>query len=122
MGPLKFMAGTVPVFGKAALLINSLLNNKPYDDRLSMAPAVATIEGAARAPFSVYAAMFKDGKPSRAIKDAAEIGTLFGMPTAPIARPVSYWADVATGKVRPTGAVDAVRGTITGTASPESKR
>jgi hypothetical protein len=122
MGPLKFMAGGVPVLGKAFLTGASMWNDKPYDDKLSMAPAVSTIEGVLRSPVSTYEAIFKDGKPSKAIKDASEIGTLFGMPTSVIARPVAYWADVAADRVEPTGPLDAVRGTITGTASPASKQ
>ena len=122
MGPVKFVTGMVPVLGKAFNVVINKMNDKPYDDRISMAPIVSTVEGAASAPRSVYDAMFNNGKPSKAIKDASEIGTLFGLPTAPLARPIGYAADVAAGKVRPTGAVDFARGIMTGTASPESKR
>jgi hypothetical protein len=122
MGPVKFVTGAVPVLGKALNVAINKMNDKPYDDRISVAPIVSTVEGAAGVPRSVYDAMFEGGKPSKAIKDVSEIGTLFGLPTAPLARPIGYAADVAAGKVDPTGPLDFTRGIMTGTASPESKR
>ena len=44
-------------------------------------------------------------------------------PTADYAaRPVGYWASVVDGKTDPASFADAVRGTVTGTPSPESKQ
>jgi hypothetical protein len=98
-------------------------NNKPYDDRLTTAPAIGAMEASLRLGPDTYRAVFDGGKPSKPIKDVAElIGLFTGLPAAPLARPISYWADVAHGDISPTGPIDAIRGTITGTASPASKQ
>ena len=44
-----------------------------------------------------------------------------GVPVTPITTTAGYLTDVSTGQVSPTGPVDAVRGTVTGKASPESR-
>ena len=122
MGPVKFMVGMVPVAGKAITVVINKANDKPYDDRISAAPAFSAIENAAGAPASVYKAIMEDGKPSKAVRDVSELATLFGLPAAPLARPVGYAADVMSGHVEPTSGFDFARGIMTGTASPESKR
>jgi hypothetical protein len=122
-GLARYMTAMIPVGGTAINALVNTANNKPYDDRMSTAPAVSMIESAIKAPQSVYKAVVADGKPSRAVKDVATLLSMsLGVPASAVARPVSYAADVAAGKVRPTGPVDLARGTITGTASPESKR
>ena len=121
--PLRYATAMVPGFGQAINAGVNTLNNKPYDDRISTAPAISMIESAGKAPLAVYKAIFEDGKPSRAIKDVATLVSMaVGVPATALARPVSYLADVAAARVQPTGPVDAVRGTITGTASPASKQ
>lgn len=73
-------------------------------------------------PFSVYNAIIEDGNAQKAVRDVAAAATLLtGLPFYAAARPVGYAAGVAQGKIEPTDAVDAVRGTVTGTASKESK-
>lgn len=122
MGPVKFMVGMVPVAGKAITVVINKTNDNPYDDRISAAPVFSAIENAAGSPMSVYKAIMEDGKPSKAIKDVSELATLFGIPAAPLARPIGYAADVVSGHVEPTSGADFMRGIMTGTASPESKR
>ena len=39
-----------------------------------------------------------------------------------LGKPLGYGADVMQGRVQPTGPVDAVCGTVSGVASPDSKR
>jgi hypothetical protein len=99
------------------------MNSKPYDDKINTAPAISALEAGLKLPKDLYSAVFDGGKPSKPIKDVAElIGLFTGLPAAALARPVGYLADVAAGAVAPTGPLDAVRGTITGVASPESKK
>jgi hypothetical protein len=120
---LRYAAAMVPGVGQVGTALVNTFNSKPYDDRISTSPAISMIESAVKAPMSVYKAAVEDGKPSRAIKDVATLVTmLLGVPATAVARPVSYLADVATDRVDPTGPIDAVRGTVTGAASPESKR
>jgi hypothetical protein len=118
---LRYMTAMVPGVGQAANAFVNTLNSKPYDDRISTAPAISMIESAVKAPVSVYNAIAENGKASRAVKDVATlISMTTGLPANVAARPVSYVADVAQGNVNPTSPVDAVRGAVTGRASPES--
>jgi hypothetical protein len=64
----------------------------------------------------------EEGSAMKAVKDVAAAATLItGLPIYAVARPVSYAVGVAEGRVDPTSAADAIRGGISGTASPESK-
>jgi len=121
--PLRNLAPMVPVVGQAGVLVANTFNNKPYDDRMSTAPAVSMLESAAKAPYSVYKAITEHGKSSRAIRDTLTlVSVTTGMPVAALGKPLGYLADVLEHRVRPTGPVDAVRGMVSGVASKESKR
>ncbi len=122
-GLARYMTAMIPVAGTGINALVNATNDKPYDDRISTAPAISMAESAIKAPVSLYKAIVEEGKPSRAIKDVATLLSLtVGMPASALAKPFSYWADVAADRVEPTGLLDAARGTITGTASPESKQ
>jgi hypothetical protein len=104
------------------VLANSF-NGKPYDDRMSTAPAVSMIESAAQAPHSVYKALADGGKASKAIRDTLTLVSLMtGVPVAALGKPLGYAADIEQGKVTPSGPADAVRGAISGAASPGTKQ
>lgn len=122
MAPVKFLTAAVPFLGSALITAGNKWNSKPYDDKMMNSPAISALEGALGAPVDVYKALYENGKPSKAVRSVAGALGLFGLPTAVLARPVGYLADVQTGHVAPTSGLDAIRGTITGTASPESKR
>ncbi len=114
-GTLRNATAMIPAVGPIINAAVNTTNSKPYDDRISTAPAISMIESAVRAPQSVYNAIVKNGKESKAIKDVATLVTLlFGVPATVVARPIAYWADVHQGKTTPANPVDAVRGTITG--------
>ncbi len=122
-GVLRYATAMVPGFGPAVNATVNTLNNKPYDDRISTAPAISMIEAAVKAPIDLYKAIVEEGKPSKAIKEVATLISMsVGVPASAVAKSVSYWADVAAGRVVPIDTLDAVRGTITGTASPASKQ
>ena len=60
---------------------------------------------------------------SKAVRDTLTLVSLMtGIPVSALGKALGYAADVEQGKVVPTGAVDAVRGVVSGVASPESKR
>ena len=89
---------------------------------VAASPSWRTTLGSVRAPVSVYKAIAEDGSQAKAVKDVATaVSIATGLPAMAIARPLSYVAGVEQGKVSPTGPVDAVRGTVTGVASPESR-
>ncbi len=121
--PARNAAAMVPVAGQASMLVANSFNRKPYDDRMSTAPAVSMIESAASAPHSIYKAIAEDGSAKRAIRDTLTLISIStGIPVAALGKPLGYVADVGQGKAEPTGPVDALRGAVSGVASPESKR
>lgn len=122
LGTIRGLTATVPIAGQGAQMIVSRFNNNPADDKFSLSPAISLLEATASSPFSVYDAIIEDGNAQKAVRDVAAAATLLtGLPFYAAARPVGYAAGVAQGKIEPTDAVDAVRGTVTGTASKESK-
>jgi hypothetical protein len=122
MGNVRAALGMAPGAGQAANAAINAWNKKPYDDRISTSPAVSMIESAVSAPHSVYKAIVEDGSARKAVRDLATlISMTTGLPANAVARPAGYLADVAQDKVNPTSAADAVRGVVTGAASPDSK-
>ena len=121
---VRNVTAMVPVAGPIANAVVNTTNSKPYDDRISTSPAISMIESAVKAPSDVYKVVTdKDVKPSSVIRDVATlISMLTGVPANAFAKPLGYVADVQAGKVTPTSPVDAARGVVTGSASPESKR
>lgn len=121
--PLRNAAAMVPVVGQSAMLIANSFNRKPYDDRMSTAPAVSMIESAASAPHSIYKAIAEDGSGKRAIRDTLTLVSIAtGIPVAALGKPLGYLSDIGQNKVEPTGGVDLARGLVSGAASPDSKR
>jgi hypothetical protein len=119
----RTLAASVPVVGQVSVVAANTFNRKPYDDRMSTAPAVSMIESAASAPHSVYKAIAEEGSAKRAIRDTLTLVSMItGVPVAALGKPLGYAADVAQGRVEPTGPVDATRGAISGAASPGTKQ
>jgi hypothetical protein len=50
------------------------------------------------------------------------VSNVTGVPVAVLGRPISYQVDVEREKIEPTGAIDYMRGLITGVPSAESKK
>ena len=123
LGTIRGMVAQVPIVGMLAQSVVNRFNGNPADDKFSLSPAVSLVESAAGSPASVYKAIMDEGSAQKAIRDTAAAATLItGLPFYAAARPVGYAAGVAQDKIEPTSSVDAVRGVITGTASPESRQ
>jgi hypothetical protein len=123
MGTIKFLLAGIPFAGQFINVGINKFNGNPVDDKVSLSPAVSLLEGAVGAPQSVYKALVEDGSKARAVKDVATaVSIATGLPVYWAARPLSYIAGVADDRIEPTGPVDVVRGLVTGTASPESRR
>jgi hypothetical protein len=124
-GTAKGLLAMVPIVGQAANSAVTRLDNNPMNDRISLSPGLSLIESAAGGNVQTVAELFnpdKDVNARRAVRDAASLVSIAtGLPLYAIARPAGYAAGVAQGKIEPTGPVDAARGLITGTPSPESK-
>jgi hypothetical protein len=123
MGNVKAGFAMVPGVGQ---LINAGINTwnkKPYDDRITTSPAVSMLESAVSAPHSIYQAAVGEGDGRKAVRDLATlISITTGLPASAVARPLGYAVGTSENKIAPTGPVDTVRGLVTGTPSPESKR
>lgn len=118
----RTVAAMVPVIGQISVVTANAFNRKPYDDRMSTAPAVSMIESAASAPHSVYQAIVDDGSAKRAVRDTLTLVSIAtGIPVAALGKPLGYAADVAQGKVEPSGPIDATRGALSGAASPGTR-
>lgn len=115
-------AAMVPVVGQISVVTANAFNRKPYDDRMSTAPAVSMIESAASAPHSVYKAVFEEGSAKRAVRDTLTLVSIAtGIPVSALGKPLGYAADVMQGNVDPSGPIDATRGAISGVASPDTR-
>jgi hypothetical protein len=124
MGTIKGTFAMVPFIGQLANAGINRFNGNPADDKVSMSPAVSLLEATVGVPVDVYKAVTDPDKLNKrnAVRDVASaISMLTGLPAVALARPLGYLAGVESGKIDPTGPVDAVRGAITGTPSPESK-
>lgn len=122
-GTIRGLLAMVPFAGQAANAAINRMNKNPMDDRISLSPAVSLLEAAAGTPVSVYKAVAGTGSKQKAVRDVATlVGILTGLPTIAVSKPLGYWVGVADDRIDPTGPVDAVRGTITGTASQESRQ
>jgi len=111
----RFATAMVPVVGQAVNAGLNAWNDRWYDDKISVSPAVQAIESAVRAPHSVYEAVVNDGRRKTAIKDVlTTIGLLTGLPVAPLGRPLGYLADVAEGREEPETPADLARGLVVG--------
>ena len=122
-GTIKGILAGVPFLGAAAQSAVNRFNDQPADDKFSLSPTVSVLESAVGAPASVYKAIVDDASAQKAVRDASALITVMtGLPAMTAARPLGYLAGVADERIEPTGPVDAARGLVTGTASPESKQ
>jgi hypothetical protein len=113
---IRFALASVPIAGALGTASLNLWNNKFYDDRLTTSPSISALEGAVRAPKSLWDAIANDGDISRAVKDVGmAIGLGTGLPVYQlVSKPVGYLIDIAEGDARPQGVVDVTQGLITG--------
>lgn len=121
MSQFKFMTAMIPGGTIANTLFNTF-NNKPYDDKINVSPAVSGIEKSLHAPKDLYDLAVGKGNPSKALSSSlTAIGMASGLPTGALARPLGYLADVNSGKAKPTGPIDFTRGVVTGKDGGKTK-
>ena len=118
-GQFKSAMGLIPG-GQVLNAAVNVWNKNPYDDRLSTSPAIAAIEAAVKAPYSVYQAIAgEDSRSTRRTENALEdtltlLGILTGLPFGAAAKPAKYLSSYAEGDVEPTGPFDFTRGILSG--------
>jgi hypothetical protein len=123
--PIKGVFAMVPGLGQVMTAGLNSLNDKPYDDRISVSPAISMLESAIGVPTQIYKAVAADGEVNgrKLVRDLATlISMTTGIPATLVARPAGYALGMAQDRIEPTSAPDAVRGMLTGTPSPESKK
>jgi len=115
---------SVPVVGQVAELAANGFDDKPYNDKLNIAPAVSMVSGAVSEAAKSANKWMRSGElGEEQIYDWITLmGYLTKMPTKPFVRPLEYEAQVEAGKITPTSSYDYYRGLVTGRASPESKQ
>lgn len=115
LSQLRYFAAMVPGVGQGINFLINLGNDKPYDDRLSTAPALTMLEGAGKAVVTVPKALFADGDASRAVADGINaVGMVIGIPLGWLRKPASYAVDVAEGDSNPQHLGNVVSGVLTG--------
>lgn len=117
---LRYAAAFIPFVGQGVNALLGALDDKPYNDRLSLSPIVSTGEAVIRTVPNTINVIQGDADASRTVKDYSTVISLAtGLPT--FQRQTGYVADVLEGDVEPVGPVDAARGFISGRASEESR-
>lgn len=99
-----------------------------FGDRVVASPTPATVVQALVGLGRSIDAVVNDGEApaTREIRDAFSLAVIMGVPggalVAPLIRPATYLTGIARGETEPTGALDTVRGLMTGFASKDSRR
>lgn len=118
-GQARMGTAMVPLLGPLTQVGINQFNDKWYDDRLSMSPAVSSLESIARVPYDAWkVATDNEASLNRPIKDVlTTVGMVTGLPIAPLARPIGYLTDIEQGKIEdPDNPFEFTRGLISGKA------
>lgn len=112
----RTLTAMVPVAGQAAQFTSNLLDDKRYNDRLSISPALNMVEAGGRTvAAAANGALFDEKVKKTEVRDALTfVGLVTGTPAGALARPAGYAADVASGKAQPETAIEAAVGYTTG--------
>lgn len=122
---IKTALAQVPVYGQAAIAAGSFFDEKKYNDKLPIAPALEALTKGLSGTVQAGRAMVSSDVDLKS-QNIRDVGLFFnmllGIPTAFGARAASYVYDVEEGNVEPMNVFDAVRGAMTGRAWPGTKR
>ena len=123
LGQAKFAVAGVPIVGQAANATIGSFTGVPYDDKVSVSPAVSAIDSSVRVPAEVYQSIVEgESFNRRDVRDTLTfLGLMTGLPLGWVGRPIGYGVGVAQGDIEPTSTADAARGFLTGVPSPESR-
>lgn len=118
-GQSKMATAMIPVLGPMTQTGINMFNNKWYDDRIGVSPAVSTMESVARIPYDAWkVATDEEAALKRPIKDVlTTVGMVTGLPVAPLAKPIGYLTDIQQGVIEePDNPLEFTRGLISGKA------
>jgi len=118
LSQLRYFAAMIPIVGTAVNFGVHLFNDKPYDDRLSVAPVVSQVERLGGS--AVKLATGGESTAGRAVQDALTlIGMLTGLPLGQLGKPLGYTADVMSGEQQGADIIDWTRGLLSGREAPK---
>lgn len=110
------LAAMVPGVGQLSMLVANQFDNKIYNDRLNLSPAISMIDSAAGGAKAVLqGTAFDDRLTKKEVRDVAiAVALATGAPTNVIAKPLGYVLDVEAGKKEPDNAAEYGIGLLTG--------
>lgn len=107
----------VPVFGQVGVGVINTFNNRPNDDKITLAPAVSLADLAIKLPKGIIEGAAKSELKKQTVKDAfTAVGAVTNLPVGFLGKPVGYMMDVEKGKAKPKNELDFARGLISGQA------
>lgn len=116
----RALTAMVPGVGAAANYAIGKFSGTVYGDRISVSPAISVLEGAGRAPYSVYKAIVEGGRVRTAVRDTLDaLALLTGLPFGAVKRPAGYLADVLEERETPESGVELARGLVSGRSQAE---
>lgn len=121
MSQVQYALAMIPLLGQSANLVINRFDGKMYNDRLSVAPFISTVEAVTRVPYDFWKLSQGTGDASNTAKDVlTAVAVISGLPMP--TRQVAYGVDILEGDVEPSGPVDAARGFATGTPSEGTRQ
>jgi hypothetical protein len=114
--PLRFGLAFIPG-GNILPVPFNVLNDKPYDDRISTSPSISTLESSTTGTVRALQAIVDPDKDVTG-KNVKDVFTLLSLisnyPLTILGRPLGYLQDVGICRVEPEGPIDFIRGVVTG--------
>lgn len=109
-------AAMVPGVGQMSQLLVNNMDDKVYNDRLSISPALSILESSARGAAGILqGTAFDEEIKKREIRDLFTLlAVTTGAPTAPLARSSGYYIDVEEGRAEPENMLEYGIGLATG--------
>lgn len=117
-------ASMVPIGGQMANALVNAMDDKPYNDRLTVAPAVQALESATIGVVRAGQALWEDDRDltGRNVKDVLTLMAIItGIPLAPVGRATGFALDEAQGRVVTDGVMDYATGLMSGTGTRPSR-
>lgn len=117
---LRYALAYLPFVGQVGNAVINRFDDKPYNDKMSIAPVFTTVEAPISLAVDVTKTAQGKGDASRTVKDfGTTFTTITGIPL--LNRQAGYVADVVEGDVEPLDPLDAARGFVSGQASEDSR-
>lgn len=117
-GQARAATALIPGAGQVINATIGKFTRTPQDDRMSVSPAVGSIEGSAGVVKDFYDVIIDGKELKRAhVRDVfTMLGMATGLPFAAAARPLGYVVAAESGATEPANSVDYIRGLMTGYA------